>query len=89
MAAYGVVTADFFNTVTEGVFGGPMCQGTDGVHCLEPLAPEITTRPPGAGRRKYYADDVDLEELKRRTRGLRDRRDLQDILDLLRLLQEV
>ena len=47
-------------------------------------------KPPGAGRkRRYFADDVDLEQMRIRARILRDRRDMQDLLEMIRLLSEV
>ena len=81
-----VTTLGVWQQATHGVFGGPWCQATQGVFCVQPGP----FKPPGAGRkRKYYADDIDLEEMRRRARILRDRRDMQDLLEMVRLLNEV
>ena len=83
MAETRVTTLDPWAQATGGVFGDPWCQATSGVFCVQPAA----FKPPGAGRkrRKYYADDVDLEKSRARTRLLRDQRDLRDLRDLLKL----
>ena len=77
-------TGDPANLATSGVFCDPGGQATWGMHC------EVDRpKPAGRPRRRYFADDIDLEQMRIRARVLRDQRDTQDMLEMVRLLNEV
>ena len=77
-------TGDPANLATSGVFCDPGGQATWGMHC-EADKP----RPAGRPRRRYYADDVDVEQMRIRTRILRDQRDMRDLVEMIELLNRV